>query len=515
MDRMTGLSGAMGQMGIDALPPPPAVSAWGTGPPAAIKTAAMAVGGPAGVYQDPPLPGSGALWDPPLPQQHQPLRSALRQDMGSMGDMFDPMGGGGGGFGAMDHISSVGDFLDPMSAQAVGADSSSGPSLWDFGGGGGASSSSANMWEPQGSNVADSSTVVMAPFHVLESMLQLPDDEDEEMCTICFDELANACLKPCGHKFCSDCVKQLKKRAVFLATEGVMCPHCRGPVKEFVLPKAVELFEKIAPKSAWGTTGSSTPAPAPIPQTRAPAPAPRAPAQKQQSTRQAAQSNGQSAAPTPKNASRQIPASTPTPTPATAPAPSLPSAPAQAPAPIRAPTPPRSQPADAFSSFAAGGSGSDEPWNRAGDSLEMPIPGGGTGIGGFGIGSSAGWGGSSFGGLPGLNTDLSVFGGGGQGLWGGTGSGGPTDSWSSQAGLPAFEGGYEAFQMPGSAGGGGGFGGVGFGSFGTGSSGERGGFGSAAGGSRGGSIEIKVKFAGEQDKDLTIYANQDDDGKWP
>ena len=58
-------------------------------------------------------------------------------------------------------------------------------------------------------------------------------------------------------------------------------------------------------------------------------------------------------------------------------------------------------------------------------------------------------------------------------------------------------------------------GGVGFGSFGTARSGEREGFGSAAGGSRGGLIEIKVKFAGEQDKDLTIYANPDDDGKRP
>jgi hypothetical protein len=44
-------------------------------------------------------------------------------------------------------------------------------------------------------------------------------------------ELANGCLKPCGHKFCGTCIKQLKKRAVFLATEGVMCPHCRQPVK--------------------------------------------------------------------------------------------------------------------------------------------------------------------------------------------------------------------------------------------------------------------------------------------
>ena len=81
--------------------------------------------------------------------------------------------------------------------------------------------------------------------------------------------------------------------------------------------------------------------------------------------------------------------------------------------------------------------------------------------------------------------------------------------------MPAFEGGYEAFQIPGATGGGGGFGGVGFGSFGTARSGEREGFGSAAGGSRGGLIEIKVKSAGEQDKDLTIYANPDDDGKRP
>ena len=91
--------------------------------------------------------------------------------------------------------------------------------------------------------------------------------------------------------------------------------------------------------------------------------------------------------------------------------------------------------------------------------------------------------------------------------WGGTGSGGPTDSWSSQTGLPAFEGGYEAFQMPGATGGGGGFGGVGFGSFGTARSGEGGIW---LGGRRKpqGLIEIKVKFAGEQDKDLAFMPTQ-------
>ena len=114
----------------------------------------------------------------------------------------------------------------------------------------------------------------MEPFGVLEIMLTSIEDDDEEMCTICFDELANSCLKPCGHRFCSTCIKQLEKRAVFLATGGVMCPHCRQPVKEFHLPNNSVLSPSSTPKTSWCPASNPTPATASNPPPPPPVPAP-------------------------------------------------------------------------------------------------------------------------------------------------------------------------------------------------------------------------------------------------
>jgi hypothetical protein len=331
---------------------------------------------------------------------------------------------------------------------------------------------------------------------VLESMLAMADDDDEEMCTICFDALANGLLKPCGHKFCENCVSQLKKRAVFLATEGVMCPHCRQPVKEFQLPGAT-VPSVSTTKSAWGTS-----APAPIPQPVARAqPVPKPPL--------ARQTNGPAAISALKAPTSAAVSSTQVQNPA--------------------PAPPRvsasaSTSNESFSSFAGGGGGSDL-WSAGGGSLQMPAPSNNS-IGGFGGGSvGGGWGGSAFGGLPGLNTD-SVFASGGGGLWGGGGGSGAMDSWSSRgAGVSSFDAGsnsgWDSFKMP-SASTAGGFGGGGFGgggsigAFGVGSSSslQQSSFGAATGSGDGGgtgSIELKIKFS--DDKDMTVYTEPSDTGK--
>ena len=444
------LTGGTAQLSLNQPPPPPAVSAWGSGPPPAIKPVGFPGSGLSDLGVGPPLPGSDAsFFDAPLP-----------------GGGFGMSHMGGGGFGSMDQMSSAGDFLDPMGGGNMGLSQSSNGSR-------GADSSSA--WDQACSSIhvdlhggggssSDPlySQAVMEPFGVLEIMLTTIDDDDEEMCTICFDELANGCLKPCGHRFCSTCIKQLKKRAVFLATEGVMCPHCRQPVKEFQLPNNNVLSSSSTTKTAWGTSSKPTPAPAPIPP-----PPMRVPVQpKPQPPKQ---SNGPPAA----AAAKAIPVlASPALTAAPARVPDHVPAPSPAPTPAPAAAASRADPQSSFGSFAGGGGnmwgGAGQGAGAASSSLQMPQPGGGGGMGGFG---GAGWSSSAFGGLPSLNTDP-VFTP-SEGLWS-AGAGSGLDSWS--AGPSAFDssagGGWDSFQMPGAGGGGGGFGGSGFGGLGGGGSGS-------------------------------------------
>ena len=469
-------------MSLTAVLPPPAVSAWGSGPPPAIKPLGMA-GGLSGL--GPPLPGVDPSWES-LPGARSGAASQSSQ-FSNLGDMFDPMGGGG--FGSMDQISSAGDFLDPMSGpvgnsqgSAHGADSAgTSSSIWE-------TSAPATSHDNHGGMSSSDTFRIMEPFSVLEMMLNANDDDDEEMCTICFDALANGCLRPCGHKFCGECIKQFRKRAVSLATEGVMCPHCRQPVKEFQLPEAI-LASAAKNKSAWGTS-SPAPAPAPIPQ-----PLPRAPPAPR--PQPAKQSNG--------------PAAKPAPTPPPAPTVSPPPPPAQIPT-------QRVEPQE-FGSFGGGGSGGvgasngSDLWSGGGGgSLQMPAAS--SGMGGFGSIGGGGWSGSSFGGLPGLNNDPVFAAGNSSGLWGGSSGGVGMDSWSSGGGGPsALDGStWDSFQMPGGAGG---FGGGGFGPGGGmglgGGNSMQSGFGSAGGVGGGGMISVKVRFS--DDKDLTVSIVPTDSGK--
>ena len=62
------------------------------------------------------------------------------------------------------------------------------------------------------------------------------EGESDEICTVCFASMADSFLLPCCHTFCGECVQKLRKCAVLLPQQGVLCPHCRQVVKE-VLPK--------------------------------------------------------------------------------------------------------------------------------------------------------------------------------------------------------------------------------------------------------------------------------------
>lgn len=86
-----------------------------------------------------------------------------------------------------------------------------------------------------------------------------PDVSDDDVCSICWDDLANASLRPCGHKFCSACISQLKKQAVYQAKEGVHCPNCRAAVREFVIPE--EEKKIVHNKPAWGGGAAASSAP--------------------------------------------------------------------------------------------------------------------------------------------------------------------------------------------------------------------------------------------------------------
>ncbi len=85
----------------------------------------------------------------------------------------------------------------------------------------GASSSATGVWGDTSVSCRDT-PVLMG----LEGMLEF--DEEENLCGICYDDLANASLKPCGHLFCSNCILQLKKRAVYMVSartyvHGILC----------------------------------------------------------------------------------------------------------------------------------------------------------------------------------------------------------------------------------------------------------------------------------------------------
>ncbi len=55
------------------------------------------------------------------------------------------------------------------------------------------------------------------------------DDEDADLCKICFDARANCVLLPCGHIFfCSVCKDEYEKKS------AKKCPNCRDPYESTI-----------------------------------------------------------------------------------------------------------------------------------------------------------------------------------------------------------------------------------------------------------------------------------------
>ena len=53
--------------------------------------------------------------------------------------------------------------------------------------------------------------------------------EDNEICSICLENIDNSVSLICQHKFCNNCFRQLKKFKYFT------CPICRGPAIEMTI----------------------------------------------------------------------------------------------------------------------------------------------------------------------------------------------------------------------------------------------------------------------------------------
>lgn len=50
------------------------------------------------------------------------------------------------------------------------------------------------------------------------------DDEDIGICPICYENVVNVALNPCGHTLCADCSRQL---------ESQLCPMCSQEITKF------------------------------------------------------------------------------------------------------------------------------------------------------------------------------------------------------------------------------------------------------------------------------------------
>jgi len=61
-----------------------------------------------------------------------------------------------------------------------------------------------------------------------------PTDDDEDNCFVCFDESAPAQVltRPCGHRLCAGCFKEMAKKTSKAAPSG-SCPFCRGALCGF------------------------------------------------------------------------------------------------------------------------------------------------------------------------------------------------------------------------------------------------------------------------------------------
>lgn len=73
--------------------------------------------------------------------------------------------------------------------------------------------------------------VISAKVQKTDDEENLPDPEkanDENVCSICLENKKNIVVIPCGHTFCSGCLKVMKIRKE--QNIDLVCPSCRSPI---------------------------------------------------------------------------------------------------------------------------------------------------------------------------------------------------------------------------------------------------------------------------------------------
>jgi hypothetical protein len=61
-------------------------------------------------------------------------------------------------------------------------------------------------------------------LHYTRHLVDHPDEESANSCTICLELLDHPMLTPCAHLFCAVCIR------AHLRKNGDICPNCRAPV---------------------------------------------------------------------------------------------------------------------------------------------------------------------------------------------------------------------------------------------------------------------------------------------
>lgn len=73
-------------------------------------------------------------------------------------------------------------------------------------------------------------TASAGPIHCSAVNGDISGDEDEDMCDVCMDSNNLAYIKPCSHRLCVGCAKEICARQ---PGGLVLCPFCRGPIAGF------------------------------------------------------------------------------------------------------------------------------------------------------------------------------------------------------------------------------------------------------------------------------------------
>ncbi|KAK4753510.1 hypothetical protein SAY87_001614 [Trapa incisa] len=87
-------------------------------------------------------------------------------------------------------------------------------------------------------------TISVSPFHSdagAESDISEADDDDNNLCSICFEQVCTMEVQTCGHQLCAHCTLSLcchnKPNPNTDSVTPPVCPFCRGPISRLTVAK--------------------------------------------------------------------------------------------------------------------------------------------------------------------------------------------------------------------------------------------------------------------------------------